>query len=171
MRNCLWTLWKVEHLPPPPQKPRLIGELASKGLYKARQDITLSTCEKMFDDKNMLLFLQEMESPTTSPSVDWQAKYLEAWQSYRDARKKNREQSRRARQLMAAVAAKLQQKEEEMAEVKNGDKETVFTAAPFFCLHLSPTNSTAVRPFASDEKDMKFEVYARIASLRAMWQP
>ena len=48
-----------------------------------------------------------------------QAKIEETTRSYKEAKNKNREQSRKARQLLAAVAAKLQEKEEEIIEVRS----------------------------------------------------
>ena len=46
------------------------------------------------------------------------AKIEETQRSYKEAKAKNKEQARKARQLLAAVAAKLQEKEDEMMEVR-----------------------------------------------------
>ena len=50
-------------------------------------------------------------------NASWRVKYQEARQAHWDARRRNREQGRRARQLLAAVGEKLQQKEDEVAQV------------------------------------------------------
>ena len=42
---------------------------------------------------------------------------MELRQNYKEAKQKNREQSRKARQLLAAVTAKLQEKEDEVNKV------------------------------------------------------
>ena len=47
----------------------------------------------------------------------WELRYVEARRRYKDARLKNREQSKRARQLLAAVALRLQEKEQELVQV------------------------------------------------------
>ena len=58
-------------------------------------------------------------SGATNADKSLEEQYMEAKQLLRESKRKNREQSKRARQLMAAVAAKLQEKEEEIVEVTN----------------------------------------------------
>ena len=48
----------------------------------------------------------------------WQLRYADARRRYKEARMRNREQSKRARQLLAAVAHRLQEKEQELVKVK-----------------------------------------------------
>ena len=58
-------------------------------------------------------------SPPSAPVEvkKWQMKYMDAKSGYRDIKRKNREQTKRARQLLAAVTAKLQEKESELQQV------------------------------------------------------
>lgn len=48
---------------------------------------------------------------------DWRGKYLDMKLSYRDVKQRNKTQAKRARQLLVAVTAKLQEKEEEIEKV------------------------------------------------------
>ena len=61
---------------------------------------------------------QQQQSPLQQdPYFCLQTKFLETRQSLKDARRKSREQSRKARQLLAAVASKIDEKEGEMERV------------------------------------------------------
>lgn len=50
---------------------------------------------------------------------DWRGKYLDMKLSYRDVKQRNKTQAKRARQLLVAVTAKLQEKEEEIEKIRN----------------------------------------------------
>ena len=52
-----------------------------------------------------------------NPTMADDSQYLSLRQSLKDSKKKNREQSKRARQLLAAVSTKLQEKENELVQV------------------------------------------------------
>ena len=52
-------------------------------------------------------------------SERWEAKYVEARRAYKEAKAKNRAQGKRARQLLTAVACKLEEKERELDQVSS----------------------------------------------------